>query len=107
MVIFLQFCLMRKRGTICLFPMDLFFESSSTYLLSAVKAKREGSLNQMITISFYQGDVVAPTMDTLMSVSYRDHNDNKRVYPTDVKNSKHEMPIHIVAMNKKCAQHIV
>ena len=37
----------------------------------------------------------------------RDHNDNKRVYPTDVKNSKHEMPIHIVAMNKKCAQHIV
>ena len=46
-------------------------------------------------------------MDTLMSVTYRDHNDNKRVYPTDVKNSKHEMPIHIVAMNRKCAQHIV
>ena len=56
--------------------------------------------SQDIYIPSYQGDVVAPTMDTLMNVSYRDHNDNKRVYPTDVKNSKHEMPIHIVAMNK-------
>ena len=54
-----------------------------------------------------KGDMVAPTLSTLLSVNFRDHNDNKRVYPTDVKNSKHEMPIHIVSMNKKCAQHII
>lgn len=51
--------------------------------------------------------MVAPTLGALMSLSYRNHNGNKKVYPTDVKNSKHEMPIHIVSMNKKCAQHII
>ena len=54
-----------------------------------------------------KGDAVAPTLGALMSLSYRDHNENKKVYPTDMKNSKHEMPIHIVSMNKKCAQHII
>ena len=54
-----------------------------------------------------KGDMVAPTLGALMSLSYRNHNGNKKVYPTDVKNSKHEMPIHIVSMNKKCAQHII
>ena len=54
-----------------------------------------------------KGDIVAPTLETLMSVHYRDHNDNKRVYPGDVKNARHEMPIHIAAMNKKCAQHVI
>ena len=54
-----------------------------------------------------KGDLVAPTLGALMTLSYRDHNGNKKVYPTDVKNYKNEMPIHIVAMNKKCAQHII
>ena len=54
-----------------------------------------------------KGDLVAPTLGALMTLSYRNHNGNKKVYPTDMKNYKHEMPIHIVAMNKKCAQHII
>jgi len=54
-----------------------------------------------------KGDMVAPTLDMLLSLHYRDHNDNKRVYATDVMNAKLQMPIHIVAMNKKCAQHVV
>ena len=37
----------------------------------------------------------------------RDHNGNKRVYPTGVKNGLGQMPIHIAAMNKKCAQMVI
>ena len=54
-----------------------------------------------------KGDLVASTLNTLMTVYYAHHNNNQRVYPTNVKNTKHEMPIHIAAMNKKCAPHIV
>jgi hypothetical protein len=54
-----------------------------------------------------RGDMVAPTLHTLLSLHYRGHNDNKRVYASDVKNGKQQMPIHIAAMNKKCPQHVV
>ena len=37
----------------------------------------------------------------------RDHNGNNRVYPTTVKNGLGQMPIHIAAMNKKCAQMVI
>jgi len=63
--------------------------------------------NTILHMIARKGDMVAPTLGALMSLSYRNHNGNKKVYPTDVKNSKHEMPIHIVSMNKKCAQHII
>ena len=54
-----------------------------------------------------KGDMVAPTLSTLMSLHFRDHNDNRRVYTSDVKNANEQMPIHIVSMNKKCAQNII
>merc|ERR1712223_2280919 len=60
--------------------------------------------NTILHMMARKGDMVAPTLSTLLSVHFRDHNDNKRIYTVDVKN---EMPIHIVVMNKKCAQHVV
>jgi len=88
-------------------PKIAAFLANILYIFGQDVLGKDSEGNTILHMMARKGDVVAPTMDTLMSVSYRDHNDNKRVYPTDVKNSKHEMPIHIVAMNKKCAQHIV
>ena len=84
----------------------------ATYCLSQVKLKTFKKTyhlqgNTILHMIARKGDLVAPTLGALMTLSYRDHNSNKKVYPTDVKNYKHEMPIHIVAMNKKCAQHII
>lgn len=68
---------------------------------------RDSEGNTIMHMMARKGDLVAPTLSTLIGVTYRNHKGNDRVYPTDLKNSKHEMPIHIVAMNKKCAQHII
>ena len=54
-----------------------------------------------------KGDMVTPTLSTLMSLHFRDHNDNRRVYTSDVQNANLQMPMHIVSMNKKCAQNII
>ena len=54
-----------------------------------------------------KGDMVTPTLSTLMSLHFRDHNDNRRVYTSDVQNANQQIPMHIVSMNKKCAQNII
>jgi len=68
---------------------------------------RDSQGNTILHMMARKGDLVASTLATLLTVTYRDHNDNRRVYNTDIKNARHEMPIHIAAMNKKCAQHII
>lgn len=68
---------------------------------------RDSQGNSILHMMARKGDQVAPTLNTLISITYRDHNNNGKVYPTNVKNNRHEMPIHIVSMNKHCAQHII
>jgi bifunctional pyridoxal-dependent enzyme with beta-cystathionase and maltose regulon repressor activities len=53
-----------------------------------------------------KGDSVAPTMETLLSLRFRQGTGNK-VYTGNVKNGKDFLPIHIAAMSTKCPQNIL
>ncbi len=53
-----------------------------------------------------KGDSVAATMETLMSLRFRQGNGNK-VYSGNVTNGKDFLPIHIAAMSTRCPQNIL
>ena len=50
-----------------------------------------------------KGDSVAATMETLMSLRFRQGNGSK-VYSGNVTNGKDFLPIHIAAMSTRCPQ---
>ena len=62
--------------------------------------------SQQLHVMARKGDSVAATMETLMSLRFRQGNGNK-VYSGNVTNGKDFLPIHIAAMSTRCPQNIL
>lgn len=76
------------------------------YVLGEDISCADASGNTILHMIARKGDVVAPTLQMLMSLHYREGS-QKRIYPSEVRNNKNYLPIHIAAMSKRCPQHVV
>lgn len=97
----LDYATMANNAKIAAFLAEMFYIFGQDLLC------KDNQGNTVLHMMARKGDMVTPTLSTLMSLHFRDHNDNRRVYTSDVQNGNQQMPIHIVSMNKKCAQNII
>jgi len=97
----LDYATMANNAKIAAFLAEMFYIFGQDLLC------KDNQGNTVLHMMARKGDMVTPTLSTLMSLHFRDHNDNRRVYTSDVQNGNQQMPIHIVSMNKRCAQNII
>jgi len=97
----LDYATMANNAKIAAFLAEMFYIFGQDLLC------KDNQGNTVLHMMARKGDMVTPTLSTLMSLHFRDHNDNRRVYTSDVQNANQQIPMHIVSMNKKCAQNII
>ncbi len=98
----LDFAMVTNNARIAAFLVELFYIYEKDILC------RDDNGNTLLHLMARKGDVTVPTLHTLLSLRYRDPTKvQQRVFLSNVKNGKKEMPIHIAAMSKKCPHNVV